>query len=179
MIKQTHLRERSTTVEKIIDVQSLNDEPDNFLETLKDIFQSHKKELQTKTVAYKKNLCKEKTSANVVEENLKNFIFVNEFTIAGWFKTLSDGEYNGKTLYPNMMILLELILIMPSSTAEVEQGFSVMKLLCTRVRASMKQTTLDCLVCICLHKELEDADFEEIVNIYRDCQDVSSRHISL
>ena len=145
---------------------------------MKDIFESHKKP-QTKTVAYKKNLCKEKTSANVVEEKLKNFIAVNEFTIADWFKTLSDGECNGKTLYPNMMILLELTLIMPLSTAEVERGFSVLKLLCTRLRASMKQTTSDCLMRICLHNELEDADSEEIVNIYRDCQDVSSRRISL
>ena len=78
-----------------------------------------------------------------------------------------------------MMILLELILIMLSSTAEVERGFSVMKLLCTRLRASMKQTNLDCLMCICLHNELEDVDFEEIVDIYRDCQDISSRPISL
>ena len=60
MIKQTHLRERSTTVEKIIDAQSLNDEPDDFLETSKDIFQSHRKELQTKTVAYKKIFAKKK-----------------------------------------------------------------------------------------------------------------------
>ena len=144
-----------------------------------DIFESHKKELQTKTVAYKKIFAKKKQSANVVGEKLKNFIAINKFTIADWFKTLSDAKYNGKTLYPNMMILLELILIMPSSTAEVERSFSVMKLLCTRLRASIKQTTLDCLMRICLHNELEDADFEEIVNIYRDCQDVSSHCISL
>ena len=87
--KTDTFRERSTTVEKIINSQSLNDELDGFLETSKDIFESHKKELQTKTVAYKKIFCKEKTSANVVEEKLKSFIAVNEFIIDDWFKTLS------------------------------------------------------------------------------------------
>ena len=58
--KTDTFRERSTTVEKIIDAQSLNDELDDFLETSKDIFEFLKKELQTKTVAYKKIFAKKK-----------------------------------------------------------------------------------------------------------------------
>ena len=40
------------------------------------------------------------------------------------------NKHEAKTLYPNMMSLLELRVIIPSSVAEVERGFLVMKLLC-------------------------------------------------
>ena len=60
------------------------------------------------------------------------------------------NKHEAKALYPNMMSLLELCVIIPSSTAEVERGFSVMKLLCTRSRASMLPTILDILIRACL-----------------------------
>ena len=49
--------------------------------------------------------------------------------------------------------------------AEVERGFSAMKLLCTRLRASMLPSTLDILMQICLCGD--SLTFEKVVDIYR------------
>ena len=75
------------------------------------------------------------------------------------------NKHETKALYPNMMSLLELCVIIPSSTAEVERGFSVMKLLCTCLRASMLSSTLDILMRICLCGD--SLTFEKVVDIYR------------
>ena len=58
-----------------------------------------------------------------------------------------------------------MCVIIPSSTAEVERGFTVMKLLCTRLRASMLPSTLDILMQICLCGD--SLTFEKVVDIYR------------
>ena len=65
--------------------------------------------------------------------------------------------------------ILELWVITPSSKAGVEREFSVMKLLCIRLRASMQLSTLDILMRIYLCGDsLNDDAFEKIVDIYRD-----------
>ena len=56
------------------------------------------------------------------------------------------NKYGAKALYPNMTSLLELCIIIPSSSAEVERGFSLLKLLCIRLRASILPITLDILM---------------------------------
>ena len=75
------------------------------------------------------------------------------------------NKHKAKVLYPNMMSLLELCVIIPSSMAEVERGFSVMKLLCTHLRASMLPSALDILMRICLCRD--SLKFEKVVDVYR------------
>ena len=88
----------------------------------------------------------------------------NYFTNPVWY-CIMVNKHETKALYPNMMSLLELCVIIPSSTAEVEHGFTVMKLLCTRLRASMLPSTLDILMQICLCGD--SLTFEKVVDIYR------------
>ena len=65
--------------------------------------------------------------------------------------------------------VLELWVITPSSKAGVEREFSVMKLLCILLRASMLLSTLDILMRIYLCGDsLNDDASEKIVDIYRD-----------
>ena len=52
------------------------------------------------------------------------FIDENSFTIP---ICIMVNEDQAKALYPNMMSLLELCIIIPSSTVEVECGFSAME----------------------------------------------------
>ena len=79
------------------------------------------------------------------------------------------NKHEAKTLYPNMMSLLELRVIIPSSVAEVECGFLVMKLLCAHLRASMLPSTLNILMQICLCGDsLTNDAFEKVVHIYQD-----------
>ena len=80
-----------------------------------------------------------------IKQMFETFIDKISFTIPIWYCIMAN-KHEAKALYPNMMSLLELCVIIPSSTAEVEHGFTVMKLLCTRLTASMLPSTLDILM---------------------------------
>ena len=112
----------------------------------------------------KEKLTKEKKTADKIKKMVETFIDKNYFTIPIWYYIMVN-MHQAKVLYPNMMSLLELCVIIPSSTAEVERGFSVMKLLCTRSKASMLPSTLDILMRICLCRD--SLTFEKGVDIYR------------
>ena len=100
----------------------------------------------------KEKLTKEKKTADKIKKMVETFIDKISFTISIWY-CIMVNKHEAKVLYPNMMSLLELCVIIPSSTAEVERGFSVMKLLCTRSKASMLPSTLDILMRICLCRD--------------------------
>ena len=72
-------------------------------------------------------------------------IGLSPFTISSWYRIMVN-KHGAKALYPNMTSLLELCIIIPSSSAEVERGFSLLKLLCIRLRASILPITLDILM---------------------------------
>ena len=112
----------------------------------------------------KEKLTKEKKTADKRKKMVETFIDKNYFTILIWYYIMIN-MHQAKVLYLNMMSLLELCVIIPSSTAEVERGFSVMKLLCTCLRASMLSSTLDILMRICLCGD--SLTFEKVVDIYR------------
>ena len=111
----------------------------------------------------KEKLMKEWT-VDKIKQMFETFIDKISFTIPIWY-CIMVNKHEAKALYPNMMSLLELCVIIPSSTAEVERGFSVMKLLCTCLRASMLSSTLDILMRICLCGD--SLTFEKVVDIYR------------
>ena len=100
----------------------------------------------------KEKLTKEKKTADKIKKMVETFIDKNYFTIPIWHYIMIN-MHQAKVLYLNMMSLLELCVIIPSSTAEVERGFSVMKLLCTRSKAGMLPSTLDILMRICLCRD--------------------------
>ena len=58
---------------------------------------------------------------------VETFIDENSFTIPIWYHIMVN-KHEAKALYPNIMSLLELCVIIPSSTAEAEHGFSMIKL---------------------------------------------------
>ena len=116
----------------------------------------------------KEKLTKEKKTADKIKKMVETFIDKNYFTIPIWHYIMIN-MHQAKVLDLNMMSLLELCVIIPSSTAEVERGFSVMKLLCTRSRASMLPSTLDILMRICLCRD--SLTFEKGVDIYRNVVD--------
>ena len=100
----------------------------------------------------KEKLTKQKKTADKIKKMVETFIDKNYFTIPIWHYIMIN-MHQAKVLYLNMMSLLEVCVIIPSSTAEVERGFSVMKLLCTRSKASMLPSTLDILMRICLCRD--------------------------
>ena len=115
-------------------------------------------------VDLKEKLTKEKKTAAKIKKMVETFIDNISFTIPIWY-CIMVNKHEATVLYPNMMSLLELCVIILSSTAEAERGFSVMKLLCTHLRASILPSTLDILMRICLCGD--SLTFQKVVDIYR------------
>ena len=134
----------------------------------RDAFQCHNKKTNQAAAELKEKLTKKKKCANKIKKMVETFINENFFEIPIWYRTMVN-KHEAKALFPNMMSLLELCIIIPSLMAEVECGFSVMKWLCTLLRATMLPNTLDILIQICLwgNPITEDA-FEKVVDIYQD-----------
>ena len=84
-------------------------------------------------------------------------------------KLWDDLKHNNimKGIYPNCIYMLCLLLIFPINIACVECLFSQMRLVKTRLRNQLKQTTLDSLLCIATKSPLNgitDGDFSHFVN---------------
>ena len=90
----------------------------------------------------KETLTKKKKTVDKIKKMVESFIDKNYFTIPIWYCT-TVNKHEAKVLYSSMMSLLELCVFY---NCEVEHGFSVMKLLCTHLRASMLPSTLDILM---------------------------------
>ena len=74
-------------------------------------------------------------------------------------------------IYPHSMFLLHLLLIFPISIACVERLFSRMKLVKTRLRNQLKQTSLDALLRISTEAKdgFTDMEYELFVDELKRC----------
>ena len=88
----------------------------------------------------------------------------------------TDIEFRPKTLlsslkecnpgfYPNLFTLMQILCILPVSSAECERSFSTMKRLKTYIRSTMGQSRLSALALINIHFNFV-IDPEKIVEIY-------------
>jgi hypothetical protein len=77
-----------------------------------------------------------------------------------------------RACFPRVYKLFKLALLIPQSTAVVERGFSVMNDICTFLRTSMGQITLDAMMRISLMQDtlqaFGDEDYENLVSIFKD-----------
>ena len=73
-------------------------------------------------------------------------------------------------LFPNILVLLEMAILCPVGNAVVERIFSLLKIVKTRLRNSLGDTTLDSLLRIKTEskEELEESDLEELVDMFRE-----------
>ena len=115
-------------VDAIIDKEEVMKNLSDFLLDSKDTFQCHNKKTNQAAADLKEKLTKEKKTADKIKKLVETFIDKNSFTIPIWYSIMVN-KHEATVLYPNMMSLLELCVTIPSSTAEVERRFSVMKLL--------------------------------------------------
>ena len=113
----------------------------------------------------KEKLTKEKKAADKTKKMVESFTEENSFTNPIRYCVMVN-KHEAKALYLNIMSLLELCVIIPSSTAEVERGFSGVKLLCKCLRASMLPSKLNILMRIGLCED--SLTFEKFVTICRD-----------
>ena len=145
-------QEKEPMVHGIIDKEEVMKDLPDFLLGFKDAFHCHNKKTNQAVAGLKEKLTKKKKTADKIKKMVEPFIDKNSFTIPIWY-CIMVSKHEATVLYPNMMSLLELYLIIPSSMAEVERGFSVMKLRCTRLIASILPSTLDILMRIGLCRD--------------------------
>ena len=124
---------------------------------------SQQKKTNQAAADLKEKLTKEKKAADKIKKRVETFIDENSFTNPVWYRIIVN-KHETKALYPNMMSLLELCVIIPSSTAKC--GFSGVKLLCTCLRTSMLPSILDILMRIC--RCGDSLTLEKVVDIYQD-----------
>jgi hypothetical protein len=71
--------------------------------------------------------------------------------------------------------MLEFAALIPPSTAEVERAFSLMKLICTRLRRSLAQVNLAHCMRISKFRELAKEDYQKIIKIWLAADDTKSK----
>ena len=76
----------------------------------------------------------------------------------------------------NIAVLFTISLLIPPSTSNVEQGFSVMNLICTPLRSSLSESNLNRFKCTCINgpEKLDDNVLEELIQDFRK----SNNHMS-
>ena len=135
---------KESKVDVIIDKEEVMKELSGFLLDSKNAFQCHNKEMNQAAAELKEKLTKEKYSTDKINKMVETFIDENSFTIPICYHVMVN-KHEAKALYPNMVSLLELCVIIPL-TVEIGCGFSVMKLHCTHLRASVLPSTLNILM---------------------------------
>ena len=77
--------------------------------------------------------------------------------------------------HPDITKMLYLAALIPPSTAEVERSFSLMKLICTRLRISLSQNSLKNCMRICKFRKLTKKDFRDILKDWLKADDTKSK----
>ena len=73
-----------------------------------------------------------------------------------------------RSLFPQVVILLKLLLVCPVSSCECERRFSALRRLKTWLRATMTQQRLNCVsVCHVYREKLDEVDVRQLARIYR------------
>ena len=82
--------------------------------------------------------------------NNENVVFPE---IISYFKKLEPGV---KTLLPEILKVMELILVLPATNANSERGFSKLRLVKTYLRSTMSQGRLNHLMILSIYKDMVD-----------------------
>ena len=126
------------------------------------------------------NLINEKEKQKVVKlvaegalpsGNARSYLSEHIPTSADVYKIMSMDE--SPKIYKHLMHLYQISLLIPPSTANVERGFSIMNLLCTPLRSSLSETSLDRLMRICINgpETLSEEQLEELVDDFKKMRD--------
>ena len=84
-------------------------------------------------------------------------------------------DNNLQVKHSDISKMLEFAALIPPSTAEVERAFSLMKLICTRLRRSLAQVNLAHCMRISKFRELTKQDYEKIIDIWLAADDTKSK----
>ncbi|CAI6372693.1 unnamed protein product [Macrosiphum euphorbiae] len=141
---------------------------DNFISQLSTRFLNHKSIFNGFDCLFKTSLNKEereefKTLVEFYSPHVETFdICISELQI--WKNKIQDAVFKNaleaikicdKDVFPNVHFLIKIFCTLPVSTAEPERSFSSMKRIKTYLRNSMKETRLNGLSLMSIHRDIE------------------------
>ena len=106
-----------------------------------------------KIIKYDKRI---KVFKKEVESLTKQQVYTYEIMLSQWIRSPIATHLADITLCLNLAALI------PPSTAEVERSFSLMKLICTRLRSRLSQENLGRSMRICKFRDLTETDIKAI-----------------
>ena len=92
-----------------------------------------------------------------------------EITLKEW------AESGCESRHPVISKILNLAALIPPSTAEVKRTFSLMKLICTKLRNRLSKENLGVCIHICIFRELTENDFHSIMGKWLEVDDTKSK----
>ena len=85
------------------------------------------------------------------------------------------AESGCESCHPVISRILDLAALILPSTTEVEHTFSLMKLICTKLRNRPSQENLGTCIRICKFRELTENDFHSIMGKWLEADDTKSK----
>jgi len=164
---------RNNRADPLIDKNTTLQEYLIFKEVAYEIYNKRKEEIHlkintlTKTVRALLKIEKNKTKIKEINHEIASLESkVENMQLCEIMASLTDSQ---KLLFPNVVFLLEVAIICPISNATVERLFSYMKLVKTKLRNQMGDSTLDKLLRIKTEgpESLNDAQLETLVNNFK------------
>ena len=146
---------------KLDNAQKEKSKSEKRLETLGDLIS------QKKRIREQKNI-------KTLEKEIETLQKMQKFT----FVVMLQRWYNDKTLaakHPDITRILLFAALIPPSTAEVERTFSLMKLICTRLRVSLTQVSLAHCIRISKFRTLSKNDYKDILKLWLRADDTKTK----
>ena len=144
------------------------------LETAKACLNAKEKKKATLSSTYRKRkittLDKNiKSLKTKIEKLTKTKYYSFEVMLKQW------AESGCTNRHPDIMRILNLVALIPPSTAEVERTFRPMKLICTKLRNRLSQENLGACIRIGKFRELTEKDFHSIMEKWLKADDTKSK----
>ena len=126
-----------------------------------------------KAISSKRKLIQMDKNIKLLEKREADLLSKQDYTFEIMVKSWMES---GLLLrHPDITKLLTLAALIPPSTAEVERSFSLMKLVCTRLRNRLLTETLSHCMHICKFQEFTEEDYQEILKKWLDADDTKTK----
>lgn len=92
------------------------------------------------------------------------------YTLHGIITTLQNLGKDSRSMFPDIVKLLELIMLLPATNAVSERSFSHLRRLKNYLRNSMTQKRLNNMLIIYTYRDRYELSAKKIVNEFIDCK---------
>ena len=109
-----------------------------------------------------------------LEDKVESLKIQQKYTFDVMLKEWLESKHAAH--HPDLTLALLLAALILVSTVEVERSFSLLKLICTRLRSRLAAANLSHLMMICkFHRELTEEDYRSIMKVWLKADDTKSK----